>query len=153
MITMKAALLTIMLAVAAIAATASDTVYHAPTGYVAYVNIGTRMYFTDGGRAGEYPKFPYGCSIYQPCIFNASQLVYTLSDGTTASLTNFAGTRTYIPGGAYLTWHVGGTASGLDSTGTPVAVTVSWTYTLHSRSGRGGGNFYKYTSGSMEVVK
>ncbi|PYQ46079.1 MAG: hypothetical protein DMG99_00315 [Acidobacteria bacterium] len=90
----------------------------------------------------------YGeCPAWQ---FTNDHFSYTLPDGTTADFTNFSGTADFTNQSDV---KVKGTASGNDSAGTPVQVTVDWAWSASCRSGRGGGCTKTFISGTLTVVK
>jgi hypothetical protein len=90
----------------------------------------------------------YGeCPAWQ---FANDHFSYALPDGTTADFTNFSGTADFTNQSDV---KVKGTASGNDSAGTPVQVTVDWAWSASCRSGRGGGCTKTFISGTLTVVK
>jgi hypothetical protein len=103
--------------------------------------------FSDDGRGFGGPDCYYGS-----CVQNFSNypLSYALPDGTTAQFSNFAGTANFIVQSDVT---VIGTASGTDSTGTPVSVSVNVQWTAVCRSGRGGGCTKKFLAGTLNVTK
>ena len=90
----------------------------------------------------------YGsCPAWQ---FTNFPLSYALPDGTTASFTNFTGTANFTRESDV---QIQGTASGVDSTGAPVSVQISWDWSAFCRSGRGGGCTKKFLGGTLAVTK
>jgi hypothetical protein len=73
-----------------------------------------------------------------------------LPDGTTANFTNFTGSANFTNQRDVT---VQGTASGYDSTGALVTVSVNWAWAAYCRSGRGGGCTKKYLGGDLNVTK
>jgi hypothetical protein len=88
-----------------------------------------------------------GCPDWQ---FSNYAFSYHLPDGTTADLLNFSGTANFTDQSNV---QVSGTASGNDSTGTAVQVSVSWAWAASCKSGRDGGCRKKYISGKLTVMK
>jgi hypothetical protein len=82
--------------------------------------------------------------------FSNYHFSYTLPDGTTADFTNFSGSADFTNQSDV---KVKGTASGNDSTGVPVQVTVNWAWSASCRSGRGGGCTKTFISGTLTVAK
>lgn len=75
---------------------------------------------------------------------------YVLADGTTANFTNFSGSANFTN---QFDIKVEGTASGYDSTGRPVSITVHWDWEAKCRSGRGGGCTKIFLDGTLSIVK
>ena len=88
-----------------------------------------------------------GCPAWQ---FDNYHFSYELPDGTTADFTNFSGTADFTDQSNV---KVKATASGNDSTGTPVQVAVSWAWAAFCRSGRDGGCRKQYISGALSIKK
>jgi len=88
-----------------------------------------------------------GCPAWQ---FDNYHFSYALPDGTTADFTNFSGTADFTDQSDV---KVKGTASGNDSTGAPVQVSVSWAWAASCRSGRDGGCRKQYISGALSIKK
>lgn len=129
----------------------TTTTYQSSTGTVSSTNavtgnlqLGGSFVSPDSMGSGCY----YGsCPAWQ---FNNYPLSYVLPDGTTASLTNFSGSANFTVQSDVT---VSGTASGFDSTGAPVQVSVNWSWGAFCRSGRGGGCRKTYISGELTVTK
>ncbi len=96
--------------------------------------------FGSGCYYGSCPAWP----------FSGYTLNYSLPDGTNASLTNFTGTSDFQSQSDLYTQ---GTASGTDSTGAAVSVTVYVQWVAKCRSGRGGGCTKYFTTGTLTVTK
>jgi hypothetical protein len=88
-----------------------------------------------------------GCPAWR---FSKYPLSYLLPDGMMASFTNFTGTANFT---VQSDVQVSGTASGNDSTGAPVQVSVSWAWSAVCWSGRDGGCTKEYLSGTLTVTK
>jgi hypothetical protein len=145
----SAVLLAIFVLLSAHSAVAQTTIiYRAPTGVVASTLV-TTMYFTGGGSATLNPGVGPNCYLGMVCGFSGDTMYYQLSDGTTATLTNFHGRF-----GPYKTeYGIVGGASGLDSAGHAVTVNyVDVIMTITCRSGRGGGCTKIYTGGVMSLT-
>jgi hypothetical protein len=144
---MKYAVLSILL-LASVFASAQTTTYHASTGHVSSLNAVTG--YLDGGGSFYSPGAMGTNCYYGQCPdwqFANYTLNYSLPDGSTAHLTNFSGSAnfstTQVP--------VQGTASGVDSEGRQVSVSVSWLWTAYCRSGRGGGCTKVFNTGTLTV--
>lgn len=142
-------LLFLLLSLASFAQT--STTYQATYGSVTSTNavtghldLGGSFVSPDSMGSGCYYG---GCPVWQ---FSNYPLSYVLPDGTTASLTNFSGTANFT---VQSDVRVSGTASGVDSTGAPVQVSVEWAWGAFCRSGRGGGCTKRYIGGSLTVTK
>jgi hypothetical protein len=99
-----------------------------------------------GGSFVSPDSMGSGCN-YGGCPawpFSNYQLSYLLPDGTTADFTNFTDQSDV---------KVSGTASGNDSTGAPVQVSVNWAWAASCRSGRDGGCRKQYISGTLTITK
>jgi hypothetical protein len=124
--------------------------FSASTGYVSPgdavtgdLNGGGAFHSPYGMGAGCYYG---GCPAWQ---FSNYPLSYILPDGTTASFTNFAGAANFSTQDV----HVQGTASGTDSTGSPVSIAIEWEWIASCRSGRGGGCTKKFVQGELSITK
>ncbi len=111
------------------------------------------MNFTGGGSALLNPAVGPNCYLGMTCGFPAGYvgtfMSYALSDGTTATLTNFHGT--FAPYGA--SYRIVGSAKGTDSAGHAVRVDrVQVTMTITCHSGRGGGCTKTYTGGKLKLT-
>ena len=141
-------LLFALLAAIAVPAFAASSTYTASTGNVQSTMV-TTMYFDVGGHAVAAPNLPASsCYFPGPCDFSASTLSYVLVDGTYAVFQNFSGTFHSVGSSVY---EIDGTASGTNSIGATVSVVVRYQFRAWCRSGRGGGCYKKYISGSMTV--
>ena len=114
---------------------------NAATGYLA---LGGSLVSPDAMGSGCYHG---GCPDWQ---FSNYTLSYVLPEGTTAKFTNFTGSANFT---APSDVRVRGTASGVDSTGAPVQVSVSWAWSAFCRAGRGGGCTKHYLGGDLTVTK
>jgi hypothetical protein len=142
-------LLVLLLSVSVYAQT--TTTYQSNSGYVSSVNAVTG-YLALGGSFVSPDSMGSGC-YYGGCPdwqFSNYTLSYSLPDGTTATLTNFTGSANFT---SQTDVQVSGTASGTDSTGAPVSVSVSWAWSAFCRSGRGGGCTKHYLGGDLTVTK
>ena len=129
----------------------TTTTYQSSAGTVSSTNAVTG-YLQLGGSFVSPDSMGSGC-YYGSCPnwqFNNYPLSYVLPDGTTASFTNFSGSANFT---VQSDVQVSGTASGTDSTGMPVQVSVSWSWGAFCRSGRGGGCRKGYISGELSVTK
>jgi hypothetical protein len=88
-----------------------------------------------------------GCPAWQ---FSNYHFSYALADGTQANFTNFSGSADFTH---QMDVKVSGAASGNDSTGAAVQVSVNWDWSAVCRSGRGGGCTKRYISGALTVAK
>jgi len=129
----------------------STTTYQSNSGKVSSLNAVTAALQPAGSFAS--PDSMGGACNYGECPawqFANDHFSYALPDGTTADFTNFSGTADFTNQSGV---KVKGTASGNDSGGTPVQVTVDWAWSASCRSGRGGGCTKTFISGSLTVVK
>ena len=127
----------------------TTTTYYASTGSVTSVNAVTGLF--DNGGSFQSPDSMGGGCYYGGCPawqFANYRLSYILPDGTTATLTNFTGTADFL---LQSDVKVQGTASGTDSLGRSVSVTISFDWAARCRSGRGGGCTKKFLDGSMTM--
>ncbi len=127
----------------------TTTTYTATSGYVGPSNAVTG-YFTGGGSFVSPNTMGAGC-YYGGCsnwTFSNYPLSYALSDGTTASFSNFAGSANFTTQNV----PVSGTASGVDSQGRSVNVDISWEWAARCKSGRGGGCTKKLITATMTVT-
>lgn len=125
--------------------------YESNSGTVSSLNAVTGE-LQGGGSFASPDAMGRGCS-YGECPswhFSEYHFSYQLPDGTTAEFTNFSGTANFADQSDV---QVSGTASGGDSTGTPVQVNVSWAWAASCRSGRDGGCTKRYISGTLKVTK
>ena len=130
---------------------ATTTPYQSNSGTVSSLNAVTG-HLQPGGSFVSPDSMGAECH-YGECPawqFSNYQLSYALPDGTTASFTNFSGTANFT---VQSDVKVSGTASGDDSTGAPVQVSVSWAWGAVCRSGRDGGCTKQYLSGTLTVTK
>jgi len=142
-------LLVLLLSVGVFAQT--TTTYQSVSGAVTSVNA-TTGYLELGGSFRTPNSYGSGC-YYGGCPawqFSGYTLAYVLPDGTTATLTNFTGTADFT---VQSDLKVQGTASGYDSMGAPVSVTVNWQFSAFCRSGRGGGCTKHYLGGELSVTR
>ena len=147
----KIALPLLFLALAVSASAQSTTTYDANTGSVTSVNAVTG-YLVGGGAFHSPDSMGSGC-YYGGCPawqFSNYPLSYILPDGTTASFTNFTGAANFTN---EFDIEVQGTASGRDSAGHSVAVDINWSFAARCRSGRGGGCWKTFTSGTLSVTE
>ena len=129
----------------------SATSYQSDSGTVTSLNAVTG-YLQLGGNFVSPDAMGGGCN-YGECPawqFNSYALSYVLPDGTTADFTNFTGTANFMDQSDV---KVSGTASGNDSTGTAVQVSVSWAWAASCKSGRDGGCTKRFISGTLTVTK
>jgi hypothetical protein len=142
-------LLVLLLSLGAFAQT--TTTYQSNSGTVNSVNAVTG-YLALGGSFVSPDSMGSGC-YYGGCPdwqFSNYTLSYSLPDGTTATFNNFMGSANFT---SQTDVKVSGTASGLDSTGAPVSVSVSWAWGAYCRSGRGGGCSKHFLGGDLNVTK
>ena len=142
-------LLVLLLSPGAFAQTTST--YQSNSGTISSLNAVTG-YLALGGSFVSPDPMDSGC-YYGSCPdwqFSNYPLSYALPDGTTASFSNFAGNANFTHLSDVT---VSGTASGFDSTGAPVSVSVSWAWSAFCRSGRGGGCTKHYLGGDLTVTK
>ncbi len=129
----------------------TSTTYTAYTGTVSSYN---QVYaYLSGGGDFDSPWGMGGGCYYGSCPawpFTNYPLSYALPDGSTASFTNFTGTADFVN---QYDVTAKGTASGVDSTGASVSVSVSWAFKAVCRSGRGGGCTKYFLGGSLTVTK
>ena len=141
-------LLFLLLSVSAFAQT---TTYQSSTGTVM---SGNQTYGNlDAGGSFASPNSMGGGCYYGSCpdwTFADYTLSYVLPDGTTATFNNFTGSADFTLASDV---KVRGTASGIDSKGTPVQVSIDWDWAARCRSGRGGGCSKKFLGGQMSVTK
>jgi hypothetical protein len=143
-------LLLLLMSLASFAQTTTTT-YQSSTGTVSSTNAVTGH--LDAGGSFVSPYSMGGGCYYGSCPawqFSNYPLSYVLANGTTASFTNFSGTANFT---VQSDVRVSGTASGYDSTGAPVRISVSWAWGAFCRSGRGGGCTKHYIAGSFTVTK
>jgi hypothetical protein len=150
-VTLVAALLNLAAPVSALAQT--TTTYQAPTGSVSPALL-IIMHLSDGGSVTLNPVVGPNCYLGMTCGFPAgyvgTDMSYTLSDGSTANLSNFNGTFFPLGNGNY---GLSGQASGTDSLGRNVIVdSVQVSMHITCRSGRGGGCSKVYTGGTLEIT-
>jgi hypothetical protein len=129
----------------------STTTYQSNSGKVSSLNAVTAALQPAGSFAS--PDSMGGACNYGECPawqFTNDHFSYALPDSTTADFTNFSGTADFTNQSDV---KVKGTASGNDSAGTPVQVTVDWAWSASCRSGRGGGCTKTFISGTLTVVK
>lgn len=129
----------------------TTTTYQSSSGTVSSTNAVTGYLSLGGSFVSPY-SMGGGC-YYGSCpswTFTNYPLSYVLPDGTTASLTNFTGSANFT---VQSDVRISGTASGHDSTGAPVSVSVSWAWGAYCRSGRGGGCTKHYLGGELSVTK
>ena len=114
-----------------------STTHQSNSGKVSSLNAVTAALQPAGSFAS--PDSMGGACNYGECPgwqFSNYNFSYALPDGTTADFTNFSGTANFTNQSDV---KVKGTASGNDSTGVPVQVTVDWAWSASCRSGRSGG--------------
>lgn len=101
-------------------------------------------------------KSPYGmgggcyfgsCPAWQ---FTNYPFSYVLPNGTSASFTNFTGTANFTNQYDVI---VRGTASGVDSTGASVSVSIEFEWGAFCRSGRGGGCTKTFHTGTVTITE
>lgn len=129
----------------------SGTSYQSSSGTVSSVNAVTGD-LQPGGSFVSPDSMGSGC-YYGGCPawqFSDYPFSYVLPDGTTAEFTNFSGTANFTDQSNV---RVSGKASGSDSAGAPVQVSVSWAWAAVCRSGRDGGCRKRYISGTLTVAK
>ena len=129
----------------------STVTYQSASGTVSSLNAVTGD-LQLGGRFTSPDPMGNGCS-YGECPawpFSNLHFSYELPDGTTAGFTNFSGTANFTDQSDV---QVVGTASGNDSTGTPVQISVNWAWSAVCRSGRDGGCTKRYISGTLTVTR
>jgi hypothetical protein len=129
----------------------SVLIYPSSTGTVSSLNAVTGD-LQPGGSFVSPDPMGSGCS-YGACPawqFRNYKFSYALPDGTTAEFTNFSGTANFTDQSNV---QVRGTASGNDSTGAPVQVSVNWSWAAFCRSGRDGGCTKRYISGRLTVTR
>jgi hypothetical protein len=125
--------------------------YQSDSGKVSSLNAVTG-YLQLGGSFVSPDAMGSGC-YYGGCpawAFTSYPLSYELPDGTTAQFTNFSGTADFTDQSNV---QVSGTASGNDSTGAAVQVSVKWAWAAFCKSGRDGGCRKQYISGTLTVTK
>jgi hypothetical protein len=129
----------------------SRMTYQSNSGKVSSLNavtadlqLGGRFISADSMGSGCY----YGeCPDWQ---FSGYHCSYVLPDGTTADFKNFSGTADFTDQSDV---KVKGTASGNDSTGVPVHISVGWAWAASCKSGRDGGCRKTFISGTLTVAK
>jgi hypothetical protein len=129
----------------------SSMTYQSNSGKVSSLNavtadlqLGGRFISADSMGSGCY----YGeCPDWQ---FSGYHCSYELPDGTTADFKNFSGTADFTDQSDV---KVKGTASGNDSTGVPVQISVGWAWAASCKSGRDGGCRKTFISGTLTVAK
>jgi hypothetical protein len=125
--------------------------YEATSGRVTSYNAVTG-YFTDGGSFVSPNSMGGGC-YFGGCPawqFSNFPFSYVLANGVTASFSNFIGTADFSN---QRDVKVNGTASGLDSNGNFVNVTIFWEWEAACRSGRGGGCTKHFIYGSLTIQR
>jgi hypothetical protein len=129
----------------------TTTTYQSNSGTVSSVNAVTG-YLVLGGSFVSPDSMGSGCH-YGGCPdwqFSNYTLSYSLPNGTTATFNNFTGSANFT---SQTDVKISGTASGHDSTGAPVSVSVSWAWAAYCRSGRGGGCSKHFLGGDLKVTK
>src|SRR5437588_2046058 len=129
--------------------TFAQAIYPASSGAVTSVNAVTG-HLDAGGAFVSASGMGWGCYFGQcpAWQFRGYPFSYILPDGTTASFSNFAGTANFS---AQSDVKVDGTASGIDSSGVAVNVTVHWEFGAFCRSGRGGGSRKTFLTGTLAI--
>jgi hypothetical protein len=125
----------------------TTTSYQSTSGYVSSLNA-TTGYLQLGGSFHTPNTYGSGC-YYGSCPawpFSGYTLAYVLPNGTTATLTNFTGTANFT---LQTDVRIQGTASGYDSTGAPVSVSVNWAFTVFCQRGCS----KRYLGGTLSVTK
>jgi hypothetical protein len=141
-------LLFLLMSLASFAQT--TTTYQSGSGTISPGNAVTGHLDLGGSFVSPY-GMGSGC-YYGGCpnlTFSGYTLSYVLPNGTTANFTNFAGSANFTN---QYDVKVQGTASGYDSEGAFVTVTVNWAWAAYCRSGRGGGCTKKYIGGDLNVT-
>ena len=129
----------------------SDTSYQSNSGTVSSLNAVTAN-LEPGGSFASPDAMGSGC-YYGGCPawqFSNLHFSYQLPDGTQANFTNFSGSADFTD---QMDVKVSGVASGNDSKGAAVQVTVNWAWSASCRSGRGGGCKKTYLSGTLTVAR
>jgi hypothetical protein len=127
------------------------TTYQSTSGTVDSLNAVTAN-LEPGGSFASPDSMGSGC-YYGGCPawqFSNYHFSYALPDGTQANFTNFSGAADFTDQSDV---KVSGAASGNDSTGAAVQVSVNWQWSAVCRSGRGGGCTKQYISGALTVSK
>jgi hypothetical protein len=89
---------------------------------------------------------------YGTCVisFSGHPFNYVLPDGTAATFTDFTGTADFR---SQKDIKIQGTASGIDSAGSAVSISVNIDFTAFCRAGRGGGCRKTFLDGTLTVTK
>lgn len=143
--------LPVMFLLMSLASAQTTTRYQSSTGTVSPGNAVTGYLDLGGSFVSPY-GMGSGC-YYGDCpdwTFSGYPLSYVLPNGTTSSVNNFTGTANFTNQKDVT---VQGTASGYDSTGAFVTVSVNWAWAAYCRSGRGRGCGKKYLGGDLKITK
>jgi hypothetical protein len=154
----KALSLQVLLLFSVVSVAQTTTTYQASTGTVSPGNMVTAHLDLGGSFVSPHGMGGPNC-YYGTCFvdFSGYQLSYVLPDGTTFSTGAYPGTPGTFSGTFdarnQFDVKIQGTASGVDSTGVSVTVTISWEWAARCRSGRGGGCTKKFLDGTLTVTK
>jgi|SRR5579864_835158 len=140
-----------LLMLASFAVAQTTTTYQASHGTVSPGNRVTALLDLGGSFDTVFgfggPNCYYGTCDMQ--YFN-HPFTYTLPDGSQATFSNLQGTADFRSQNDV---KIDGSASGTDSTGAAVMVTVHIDFAARCRSGRGGGCTKTYIGGDLKVTK
>jgi hypothetical protein len=147
----KSALSLMLLLLSAASFAQTTTTYQASHGTVSPGNRVTALLDLGGSFDTIYgfggPDCYYGtCDM----AFYNHPFTYTLPDGSQASFSNLQGTADFR---LQSDVKIDGAASGTDSTGAAVNITVHIDFAARCRSGRGGGCTKVFLDGTLQVTK
>jgi hypothetical protein len=142
-------LLLLLLSSAMLAQTTSE--YQASKGTVSPGNE-VRAALDLGGSFDTVYGFGGPNCYYGTCDmpFSGHPFNYVLPDDTAATFTDFTGTADFRNQKDVV---IQGTATGIDSAGSPVSISVHIDFTVTCRAGRGGGCTKKFLDGTLTVTE
>jgi hypothetical protein len=141
----------LLMLLASFAVAQTTTTYQASKGTVDPGNRVTALLDLGGSFDTIYGFGAQGC-YYGTCdlSYSGHPFTYTLPDGTQATFNNLQGTADFR---VQADVKIDGTATGTDSTGAPVSITVHVDFAARCRSGRGGGCTKIFLDGTLDVTK
>ena len=143
--------MSLLLMPASFAVAQTTTTYQASSGTVSSGNQ-VKATLDLGGSFDTVQGFGGPNCYYGTCDmpYSGHPFNYVLSDGTAATFSNLTGTADFRVQGDI---KIDGTASGFDSAGVFVMITVHVDFAARCRSGRGGGCTKVFLDGTLEVTK
>jgi hypothetical protein len=144
-------LLSLLLLPASFAVAQTTTTYQASHGTVSPGNRVTALLDLGGSFDTVYGFGGPDC-YFGTCDmpYYNHPFTYTLPDGSQASFNNLQGMADFR---VQSDVKIDGTASGIDTTGAAVSITVHIDFAARCRSGRGGGCTKVFLDGTLEVTK